>query len=154
MIGFVHDLTRGDACGQIPRLAGGVSRRFAGMLPPMANPDLPPPLSGSTPIGRSARLAMPAADLRAAVAAWVAPVSLAAFVGLVLLTTPWSGTLSSSYPSDAVLGVAGLGRIALGFGNLTAIMAVVLSRHRLGLATVLAAVPWVLSPIAATMAWG
>ena len=102
---------------------------------------------------------MPAADLRAAVAAWAAPLATAAVVGLVLLTTPWSGPLSFSYPSDAVLGIAGSGvagpgRIALGLANLTAIMAVILSRHRLGLATVLAAIPWLLSPIAATMAWG
>jgi DNA-binding CsgD family transcriptional regulator len=120
----------------------------------MANPDLPHPSSGSTPIGRSADLTMPAADLRAALAAWAAPLVLAALVGLVFLTTPWSGTLSFGYPSDDVLGTAGSGRIALGLANLTAIMAVVLSRHRLGLATVLAAVPWLLSLIAATMAWG
>jgi DNA-binding CsgD family transcriptional regulator len=129
------------------------------MLSPMANPDLPPPLSGPTPIDTSTHLAMPEADLRAAVATWAAPLAIAAVVGLALLTTPWSGTLSFSYPADSVPeiagpGVAGLGRIALGLANLTAIMAVVLSRHRLGLATVLAAVPWLLSPIAATMAWG
>ena len=129
------------------------------MLSSMANPDLPPPLAGPTRIDTSTHLPMPAADLRAAVAAWAAPLATAAVVGLVLLTTPWSGPLSFSYPSDAVLGIAGSGvagpgRIALGLANLTAIMAVILSRHRLGLATVLAAIPWLLSPIAAKMAWG
>jgi DNA-binding CsgD family transcriptional regulator len=38
--------------------------------------------------------------------------------------------------------------------NLAAIAAVASSRYRLRLASLLVAVPWVLSPVAATMAWG
>ena len=107
----------------------------------MANPDLPHPAS-------------PAANLRAALAAWAAPLALAALVGLVLLATPSPGMFALSDPADAAPGLAGLRSIALGLANLTAIMAVALSRHRLGPATLLAAVPWLLSPIAASMAWG
>jgi DNA-binding CsgD family transcriptional regulator len=124
------------------------------MLTPMANPDLAHPSAGPSTLGRSGDLTMPAARLRAAVAAWAAPLVLAALVGLVLLMTPWAGTLSFDYPSNAVLGAADLGLIAFGLANLISIMAVALSRHRLGWATVLAVVPWLLSPIAATMAWG
>jgi DNA-binding NarL/FixJ family response regulator len=53
-----------------------------------------------------------------------------------------------------VLAADGLGRVALGLANLAAIMGVALSRYRLGLACGLAAVPWLLSPVSATMAWG
>jgi DNA-binding CsgD family transcriptional regulator len=109
---------------------------------------------GPTPLGSSAYPTRPAAGLRPAVAAWAAPLILAALVGLVLLMTPWSGTSSFDGPADDVLGAADLVRIVLGLANLAAIMAVALSRYRLGLATVLAAVPWLLSPFAATMAWG
>jgi DNA-binding CsgD family transcriptional regulator len=122
------------------------------MLLSMANPDVAHTSTGPAPLGRSADPIIPA-RLRAAVAAWAAPLALAALVGLVLLMTPWSGNPLFGYSPDGVLGAAGPGTIVLGLANLTAIMAVALSRYWLGLATVLAVVPWLLSPIA-TMTWG
>jgi DNA-binding CsgD family transcriptional regulator len=123
------------------------------MLLSMANPDVAYTSTGPAPLGRSADPTIPT-RLRAVVAAWAAPLALAALVGLVLLMTPWSGIPSFGYSSNGVMGAAGPGSIVLGLANLAAIMAVALSRYRLGLATVLAVVPWLLSPIAATMTWG
>ncbi|MFC4148013.1 response regulator transcription factor [Micromonospora mangrovi] len=79
--------------------------------------------------------------------------TLAIIVGLVLLATP------ARLPSAQAVGdlpnvVPSVGRIALGLANLAATIAVVVSRHRLGLATVLTTIPWVLSPLATTMMWG
>lgn len=90
--------------------------------------------------------------LRAVLAAWAAPVTLAFVVGLVLLATPWSGRYVFDDYSGAVLGAGGVGRLAFGLANLAAIAAVVFSRYRLGLACVLVVVPWMFAPLAATMA--
>jgi hypothetical protein len=76
------------------------------------------------------------------------PARAGAAVGLVLLATP-----TPRFP-EAAQWIGGLQGVASGLANLAAIMAVALSRHRLGLATTLAAVPWLLSPLAATAAWG
>lgn len=98
-------------------------------------------------------MATSASDVRTAWAAWVAPLILAACAGLVLLVTPVPGTFSFWY-ADRLLATNGLGLIAFGLAALAAVMSVALSRHRLGLASALAAVPWVLSEPAATMMWG
>jgi hypothetical protein len=121
----------------------------------MSNPDLPLSVSPSDQgkVGRSARSAFPAIRVRAALAGWALPLTLAALVGLVLLATPWRGTLSMRI-FDTEPGTVGLNRLMLGIANITAIVAVLLSRHRIWLASALAAVPWLLSPLAATMAWG
>lgn len=116
----------------------------------MANPDLPQPSSGHPHAAYPADLVRTAIALRAALVPWAAPLVLAALVGLVLLATPSAGTLSFAY----LPGTAGVERVAFGLANLAAVVAVVLSRHRLGLATGLSIIPWLLSPIATTMAWG
>ncbi|GGM23860.1 hypothetical protein GCM10011608_05810 [Micromonospora sonchi] len=136
-----------------PRSPGGARHRIAGMLAGMANPDLPHLPSGATQTGRSVGFSVSGAGLPAALAAWAAPLALAFVVGLVLLATPAPWPQMHVF-DDLPSAVPGVGRIAIGLANLAAIMAVALSRHRLGLACVLTAVPWVLSPLAATMAWG
>ncbi|WP_374250809.1 response regulator transcription factor [Micromonospora sp. R77] len=123
------------------------------MLEDVADPDLPHVQSGANQTRRLVGFSVAGAGLRAVVAEWAAPLTLAIVVGLVLLATP------ARPPSGPVIGdlpnvVPGVGRIALGLANLAAIMAVVLSRRRLGLASLLAAVPWVLSPVTTTMMWG
>jgi DNA-binding CsgD family transcriptional regulator len=117
-----------------------------GTLPAMANPDIPRPAQFRLP----AHLTHPT-DVRAVLAAWAAPLMLAALVGLLLQITPWPRTLSVDVLAQVP--ASGLGRLAIGLANLAAIMAVALSRRRLWLASALAAVPWLLSPVAETMAW-
>ncbi len=107
-------------------------------------------------MGRTVRLAGAGAgaDMRALLSVWATPLVLAAVVALVLLATPQPQThVFGDFPSG-VPGAGSMGLVALGLANLAAIAAVALSRYRLGLACVLAAVPWVLSPLAGAMAWG
>jgi hypothetical protein len=81
---------------------------------------------------------------------WGPPSALAFLAGLVLLATPWQ---QRTFPFGEVPDVVP-GAFVLALANLAAIMGVVLSRYRLGLASALVALPWVLSPFAGTMAWG
>ena len=123
------------------------------MLPTMAEPQ---PLSSSSDpaslVGRANHVSE--VGSRAALAAWAAPLALAMVVALVVLVTPWPGIAFSGQFPGAILDVNSMSRIVLGLANLSAITAVALSRYRLGLASALAVVPWVLSPLAMTMAWG
>jgi DNA-binding CsgD family transcriptional regulator len=110
--------------------------------------------SAAVPSTRSVHLAVSGAGLRAALAGWAAPLALAFVVGVVLLATPSpQEDVYGDFPGAVLVG-DDIRRVALGLANLAAIMAVALSRYRLGLACALAALPWMLSPIAATMAWG
>jgi len=139
----------GDGLGPAnPLCAGGVSHRIAGMIAAMAVSDLPPSSLSAAQTGHSG------AGLRVAVGAWAAPLTLALIVGLVLLATPLPPQQDFSDLPGGWLGASGMRRIAVEFGGLAAILAVALSRHRLGLACVLATVPWVLVPLTATMVWG
>ena len=124
------------------------------MLAAMANPDLPHLSSDATQVGRTVRLAGAGAGLPALLSVWATPLALAAVVALVLLATPQPQTQVFGDFPGAVPGAASMGLIAPGLANLAAIAAVALSRYRLGLASVLAAVAWVLSPLAGAMAWG
>ncbi len=124
------------------------------MLAAMTNPEHPHSSSGALPLAPFVYPAVSGAGLRAALAAWAAPLALAFVVGLVLLATPSPQEPELGDLPGAVLGADGIGRIALGLANLAAIMAVALSRYRLGLACALAVVPWVLSPVAGSMVWG
>jgi DNA-binding CsgD family transcriptional regulator len=90
---------------------------------------------------------MSGVGLRAAAGAWAAPLALALVVGLVLLVTPLPLQDFGDLPG-------GVRRIAVALGGLAAVIAVVFSRYRPGLACVLAAVPWILVPLTATMVWG
>jgi DNA-binding CsgD family transcriptional regulator len=113
------------------------------MLPAMPDSDVP----------HSQPLVAPDPGWRAVLAESVAPLTLAFVVGLVLLATPWHQTFFLSV-AGTTLSTHEATPIGLGFANLAAVMAVVLARHRLRLASALAVVPWVFSPLLGTMAWG
>ena len=137
-----------------PHSPGGVGHRTAVMLAAMTHVEHPHSPSAAVPSGRSVHLAVSGAGLRAALAGWAAPLALAFVVGVVLLATPSpQEDVFGDFPGAVLVG-DDIRRVALGLANLAAIMAVALSRYRLGLACALAAIPWMLSPIAATMAWG
>jgi len=116
------------------------------MLRHMADPDLPYP----PPVAPTVQLPAPPAGWRVALIVWGAPATLALLVGLMLLATPWQ---PRTYPFGETPDVIP-GAVVLALANLAAVMGVALSRYRLGLASALVALPWVLSPFAATMAWG
>lgn len=131
------------------------------MLATMAQPDAAarrahpyPPSGGAAGLARPVRPSVSGADLRAALIASVAPLTLAIVVGLVLLATPRIRMDVTGFPSGAALDVEGLSRMTRGLADLAAILAVALSRYRLGLACGLIVAPWALAPVANTMAWG
>ncbi len=127
------------------------------MLTVMTNPDSLRSQAGAAPSGAVSAGAVSAGAVSAgavsagAVSSWAAPLVLACGVGVLLLATP---SQQAEVSGIVMTGVGGIGPVVLGFAHLAAVMAVALSRHRIGLATVLATVAWALSPIAGTMAWG
>lgn len=132
-----------------PRGEGGVDTRTPAMLPTMADTDRYP---RSTTVWGSATIAAVTARVRTVLAAWAGPLALAFAVAVVLHVTPWPRT---DIVADAVVLAAGrASHVAVGVANLASIMAVLLSRYRIGLACVLAAAPWVLAPVVTVMAWG
>lgn len=113
--------------------------RCTGTLTRMATADLAVVREGEPPTARVRTFA--------ALATWALPVALAAAVGLLLLATP--GPL----PGGAPDGFGGVNYLARTLATVAAIAAVVLSRHLLWPATALAALPWLLSPLAGQAAW-
>lgn len=91
-------------------------------------------------------LTMPVA-VRATVARWALPVALALVVAILLQVTP------RPLPGGAPDGLSTLAYVAQWLADLATVGAVALSRQRLGLATVLAVVPWLLWPLLGGMAW-
>jgi hypothetical protein len=77
---------------------------------------------------------------------WILPLTLAAAVGFVLYLTPSLRVVDTTF--EVVDKTPGL------LAGLAAVAAVALSRHRLGLATGLAVVPWLSYPLTGTLAWG
>ncbi len=118
----------------------------------MANPDIPHPSPGVTP----PLLTVPG-RARSAIAAWTPPLVLAAVVALILLMTPLTRASMSDNGAVRFDGFPGLlnpSHVLVWIANLAAVAAVALARHRLLVATGLAVVPWLLTPLLGSTAWG
>jgi DNA-binding CsgD family transcriptional regulator len=85
----------------------------------------------------------PDTSWRRALAAWSAPLALGFVVGSVLLATPWP---LGPVPDGA--------HLAVGLGNGTAVIGVVLSRYQARFSAVLVTLPWVIAAFTHTMQWG
>lgn len=83
----------------------------------------------------------------AALTTWAMPVTLAATVGLLLLATP------GPMPGGASDGFSAVNHLARVLATVAVVTAVALSRHFVVPAAALAALPWLLSPLAGQAAW-